>query len=167
MRGQKNVFYRTLDWGKAKLRAVCYRSGTGTAVSLAMSTIHHFPVFDMNLSFAKDHRWYFDPLLTQDERNKKAFPVVAGDDYYSTIEEHPIIPLTIAQGDVAWFITRRFSLTSSTVDKCISSRAQEINWNHPMRVHYERVLKAVGRLNLLPQEETDDTNDGNSNKNMQ
>ena len=36
-----------------------------------------------------------------------------------------------------------------------------------MRHHYERVLEAVGRLNLLPQECTDDTDEGNSNENAQ
>ena len=55
MRGQKNVFYRSIKWMGATIQAVCYQSGTGTAVSLAMSTIHHLPCFDMNLSFPKDH----------------------------------------------------------------------------------------------------------------
>jgi hypothetical protein len=67
------------------IRATCYRTGTGTAVSLAMSTIHHGPMFDLNLSFPKDHKWYFNPAVLQDERNAKAFPVVAGLDQYRII----------------------------------------------------------------------------------
>ena len=53
MKGYKDVFYRTLNWANKKIRATCYRSGTGTAVSLAMSSIHHQPVFDLNLSFPR------------------------------------------------------------------------------------------------------------------
>jgi hypothetical protein len=45
---------------------------------------------------------------------------------------------------------RQFSLTSSTVDKCISSRCREIIQDHDLRQSYETVLQAVDRLNLLP-----------------
>jgi len=56
MKGQKDVFYKTLKWGEAMIRAVCYRSGTGMAVSFAMSSTHHHPIFDLNLSFPKDNK---------------------------------------------------------------------------------------------------------------
>ena len=151
MKGAKDVFYKTLKWAGANIRATCYRPGTGTAVSLAMSTIHHGPLFDLNLSFPKDHKWYFDPSITQDERNRKAFPVVAGSsDHHGVIKDLPIRPLTLVQGDTVWFIMRQFSLTSSTVDKCISSRCREITQDHALRASYETVLQAVDRMNLLP-----------------
>ncbi|OEU05678.1 hypothetical protein FRACYDRAFT_258685, partial [Fragilariopsis cylindrus CCMP1102] len=165
MKGAKDVFYKTLKWGpSAKIRATCYRTGTGTAVSLAMSTIHHGPLFDLNLAFPKDHKWYFDPTVLQDERNEKAFPVVAGSsDHHDIIKALPIRPLTLVQGDTAWFIMRQFSLTSSTVDKCISSRAREITQDHALRESYETVLKAVDRMNLLPR--ISDYNDARRNNN--
>ncbi|OEU22028.1 hypothetical protein FRACYDRAFT_232182 [Fragilariopsis cylindrus CCMP1102] len=163
MKGAKDVFYKTLKWGTAKIRATCYRTGTGTAVSLAMSTLHHGPLFDLNLSFPKDHKWYFNPTVLQDERNAKAFPVVAGSDHYDIIKSLPIQPLTLVQGDTVWFIMRQFSLTSSTVDKCISSRCREITQDHALRDSYETVLHAVDRMNLLPR--ISDYNDARRNNN--
>ena len=145
MKGQKDVFYKTLKWGMAKIRATCYRPGTGTAVSCAMSSIHHEPLFDLNISFPKDHKWYFDSTVSQEERNVKAFPVVAGSpSHYNIIQDLPFWPLTLVQGDTVWFIMRMLSLTSSTVDKCISSRAREITQDHEHRGIYETVLEAVG-----------------------
>jgi hypothetical protein len=164
MKGAKDVFYKTLNWAGAKIRATCYRPGTGTAVSLAMSTIHHGPLFDLNMSFPKDHKWYFNPAVLQDERNAKAFPVVAGSsDHHDVIKGLPISPLTLVQGDTVWFIMRQFSLTSSTVDKCISSRCREITQDHALRESYETVLKAVDRMNLLPRRS--DYNDARRNNN--
>jgi hypothetical protein len=144
MKGAKDVFYKTLQWAGATIRATCYRPGTGTAVSLTMSTIHHGPLFDLNLSFPKDHKWYFNPAVLQDERNAKAFPVVAGSsDHRDIIKGLPIKPLTLVQGDTVWFVMRQFSFTSSTVDKCISSRCREITQDHALRNSYETVLQAV------------------------
>jgi hypothetical protein len=164
MKGAKDVFYKTLRWANAKIRATCYRTGTGTAVSLAMSTIHHGPLFDLNLSFSKDHKWYFNPAITQDECNRKAFPVVAGSsDHHDVIKDLPIRPLTLVQGDTVWYIMRQFSLTSSTVDKCISSRCREITQDHALRESYETVLQAVDRMNLLPKRS--DYNDARRNNN--
>ena len=56
------------------------------------------------------------------------------------------------------------SLLSSTVDKCISSRAREIVQGHAMRPHYEVVLEAVNQMSLLLQQQIDDDkeNDGNN-----
>ncbi|OEU17716.1 hypothetical protein FRACYDRAFT_238144 [Fragilariopsis cylindrus CCMP1102] len=164
MKGAKDVFYKTLKWGTAKIRATCYRTGTGTAVSLAMSTIHHGPLFDLNLAFPKDHKWYFNRTVLQDERNAKAFPVVAGSsDHHDIIKSLPIQPLTLVQGDTVWFIMRQFSLTSSTVDKCISSRSREITEDHALRESYETVLNAVDRMNLLPR--SSDYADARNNNN--
>jgi hypothetical protein len=164
MKGAKDVFYKTLKWAGAKIRATCYRTGTGTAVSLAMSTIHHGPLFDLNLSFPKDHKWYFNQTITQDERNNKAFPVVAGSpDHHDIIKALPIRPLTLVQGDTVWFVMRQFSLTSSTVDKCISSRCREITQDHALRNSYETVLQAVDRMNLLPRRSDCDDARRNSN----
>ena len=152
----------------AKIRATCYRSGTGTAVSLAMSSIYHGPLFDLNLVFPKDHKWYFDPTVSQDEQNVKAFPVVAGSpSHYNVIKDLLFRPLTLVQGDTMWFIMRMLSLISSTVNKCVSSRAREITRGHNMRHHYEVVLGAIGRMNLLSQQQTyDDDDDDDSNPNV-
>ena len=62
MKGYKDALYRTLSWrNNVKICATAYKSGTGTAVSLAMLTVHHYPVFDLNLAFPKDFEDYFDP----------------------------------------------------------------------------------------------------------
>ena len=153
MKGYKDVFYKTLEWLHTKIRATCYRSGTGTAVSLAMSSVHHGPLFDLNLSFPRDHRDYFDLTQTQEARDAKAFPCVCGTpNYYDSVKDLPIIPLTRVQGDTSWFIMRKFGLTSSTVDKMISARAGEITCDHDQRDNYEVILAAVDRLNLLPRQ---------------
>jgi hypothetical protein len=114
MKGARDVFYKTLKWAGLTIQAPCYRTGTGTAVSLAISTIHHGPLFDLNLSFPKHHKWYFDLTVLQDEQNRKAFPVVAGSsDHHDVIKDLPIRPLTLVQGDTVWFTMRQVSLTSS------------------------------------------------------
>ena len=167
MKGQKDEFYKTLKWAQATIRATCYRSGTGTAISLAMSSIHHNPIFDPNLSFPKNHKWYFDSRLSQEDWNAKAFPVVAelSIDGFDSIKNLPIRPLSLVQGDTVWFIMRLLSLSSSTVDKCISSRAREITQGHDLRHYYETVLGAVGRMNLLSQQQIDDNDNGDGDLN--
>ena len=169
MKGQKDVFYKTLQWAGLKIRATCYRSGTGTAVTLAMLSIHHNPIYYLNLAFPKDQRWYFDKStsqLSQDEKYEKTFPVIAGlpRGDFSVIKNLPIVPLTLVQGDTVWFNMRMLALSLLTVDKCISSQAREIAQGHAMQPHYEVVLQAVNQTNLLLQQETDehDENDGNN-----
>ena len=154
MKGHKDAFYRTLNWNNnVRIRATAYKSGTGTAVSLAMSTVNHYPVFDLNTAFPKDCKHYFDPTQSQASRNTRAFPVVAGStSYIDSIHNLPIHPLTTVQGDTSWFIMRKFSLTSSTVDKLVTARAMEVMPNMAARAAYETVLEVVGRLDLLPDE---------------
>ena len=158
MRGYKDAFYRTLNWdNNVRIRATAYKSGTGTAVSLAMSTVHHYPVFDMNMAFPKDCKHYFDSTQSQALRDSRAFPVVAGSvDHIDLIHDLPIHPLTTVQGDTSWFIMRKFSLTSSTVDKLITARAMEILPDMEARAAYETVPAVVGRINLLPDELPDE-----------
>ena len=136
IKGYKDVQYRTLKWNGAKIRAAAYTAGTGTAVSMAMSSIHHAPAFDLNLAFPKDHRYYFDPRTNRDLREMTAFPLVAGsidNEHLNLVRDLPIRPLTTVQGDVSWFIMRKFSLTSSTVDKMITARAMEVIPSMPER----------------------------------
>ena len=84
----------------------CYGSGTGTAVSLVKSIIHHHTqMFDLNLAFPKDHRYYFDPKVGQWERDEKSYLCFAGSsDFTSLTLASPVRPLTMAQGVAAWFI---------------------------------------------------------------
>jgi hypothetical protein len=154
MKGYRDVWYKTLSFQHAKLRATCYRSGTGTAVSLAMTSIHHTQMFDFNLAFPKDHKCYLDSKVGQRERNAKAFPCFAGNsDFISLILAAPVRPLTMAQGDVAWFIFRLHSLTSSTVDCLARARASEIIPDHEKRDAYEFVFQHLRLERLLPDEE--------------
>jgi hypothetical protein len=61
----------------------------------------------------------------------------------------------------------QFSLTSSTVDKCISSRCREITHEYDLRESYGTVLRAVDRMNLLPRRSdyTDARNNNNNDNN--
>lgn len=59
-------------------------------------------------------------------------------------------PLTWVQLCQAWWICRSLSLSSSTVDKLIVAAAPFIDHDHPMRQHFERILRYVGRDSLLP-----------------
>ena len=45
---------------------------------LAVSSIHHDVLFDLNLAFSKDYMWYFDPRVSQEDWNTKTFSIVAG-----------------------------------------------------------------------------------------
>ena len=123
---------------------------------------------------SRDHCDYFDEQQTQDTRDEQAFPIVSGDTFYhyAKIKQLPIRPLTRVQGDTAWFIMRKYSLTSSTVDKMISARAGEITNGHHLRSVYETVLGPLKRTNLLPrvvQEEAiveNDTQDGDAEEDV-
>ena len=139
-----------------------------------MSSIHHDPVYNLNLAFLKDRTWYFDNTvseLSQDEKNAKTFPVISGlpKGGFSVLKNLPILTLTLVQGDTVWFIMKVLSLSSSTVDKFNSSRAREIAQGHDMRHHYEVVLQAVDQMNLLLQQQIDDddkNDDNNLNDNV-
>ena len=155
MKGYRDVLYASLTTGEErKLQTLAFRSGTGTAVSLAMSSLHHGRVMDLNSAFPSDSRWYFNQELSQKERNKRAFALEAGeknDENFELILDQGVVPLTVTQGDLAWFIQRQLSLTSSTVDRMITSRALEIEPSNPKRVFYELILALVDRKNLLPE----------------
>ena len=90
-----------MKWARGIIRATCYRSGTGTAILLAMPFIHHNPIFDLNLSFPKDHKWCFNSKLSQEDWNLKVFPVIAGlsNDGFDNIKNLPIRPLPLVQSD--------------------------------------------------------------------
>jgi hypothetical protein len=124
LKGYKNVWHKSFTYLNTKRQAVFYQSGTGSMLLLAMSSIHHERILDFNLAFPKDHKWYFDQHLSQDDRNKKAFPCYAGkEEHVRKVLEggsHRMKPLTVTQGCVTWFYMHMFSLTSSAVNKKIT-----------------------------------------------
>ena len=103
--------------------------------------------------------------MSQEDQNVKAFSVVAGlsNDGFDIIKKLLICPLSLVQG--VWFIMWLLSLSSSTVDTCISSRVRQITKGHNMRHHYETVLGAVGQMNLLSQQQIDDNDNGDGDLN--
>ena len=154
MKGCEDAWCKTLSFPRAKIRATCCQSGAGTAVSLAMLSTHHSKTLDFNLAFPKDHKCYFDQRVGQTERNAKAFPCFAGSsDFTRLILACPVRPLTTARGDVAWFIFRQRSLTSSTVDRMARVRAAQMFPDHEHRRAYEIVFQHLGLERLLPDEE--------------
>ena len=84
MKGYRDVLYANLKWAGQNLRALCFRSGTGTAVSLAMSTLHQGQTFDLNSSFPADSKWYADRSIGEIKRKKNAFCVTAGENQTNT-----------------------------------------------------------------------------------
>ena len=156
LRGMKNAFHKTLKWTDSAIEAIAYRSGTGTSMSLAMSSEHRTRHWDLCFKHPKSSVWYFDDKLSETERKMKCFHIYreVDIDCKSLILSKPIVPRTVEQGSAEWFLDRGFSATSHTTDKLIRAAAPTINHVHPKRRSYEIVLKYAGLSQLLP-EETD------------
>jgi hypothetical protein len=152
----KNCSYKMLKWGKApecrELFAFAYRNGTSSVVSLAMSTVHPSPTWDFNTYNPPDAKWYFDTTLTDRERLKKGFPFFCGQEDDDDIDHLAmnVKPRTVGQCSADWFLDRKFSLTSSTVDKAARAAAPEIGPSHEKRRSFELVLNYAGLSRLLP-----------------
>ena len=157
MKGSWDIFAKKIRYRhRHLLRALCYRSGTGSAVSTAMTTLHDNNILDLNLRSPSDRNWYFNRTITQRERNDRAFTMIASNGLIGTptcldhILEQPIRPLTTSQGDVGWFLLRRFSLTSSTVDRLLLRRTKTVFCDNDVRRDYEKVLTQIDALQHLP-----------------
>ena len=108
-----------------------------------MPIIHHTRMFDLNLAFPKDHKYYFNPKVGQREQHKKHFYVLLE---VLTSILHWYWPLQFNLWPwhkgllVAWFIFRQYSFTSSTVDCMAQARASKIFPGNERRKAYEIVL---------------------------
>jgi hypothetical protein len=123
LEGFKDCYHMNTKWkGKQaafrRLTSVGYRSGTGTAVSLAISSRYRKVQWD--LVPQGNARWYHDSSLTDSDRKKKALTCLVGGDSMDMDDCRQLIldsmePRTCAQGTADWFIDRQLSGTSSTV----------------------------------------------------
>ena len=131
LEGFKDCYRMKTKWkGKLatrKLVCVGYRSGTGTAVSLAISSNYRQNQWD--LVPYSNVRWYHDKDLTDFERKEKGLALLVGDDPLK--ECHQLIldaiePRTCQQGTADWFIDRQLSGTSSTIAELVVAVASLI-----------------------------------------
>ena len=65
-----------------KMQVVAYRSCTGTAMPIVMSTRTFGKVWDMTSLYPKDSLWYQSEDFNQSQRNAKAFEVVHSKDSF-------------------------------------------------------------------------------------
>jgi hypothetical protein len=122
LEGFKDCYHMNTKWkGKQaafrKLTCVGYRSGTGTAVSLAISSRYRRVQWDFVPQ--GNVRWYHDSSLTDTDRKKKALTCLVGEDSMDINDCQQLIldsmePRTCAQGTADWFVDRQLSGTSST-----------------------------------------------------
>ena len=158
-KGYRDTLFKTIKLPFNRvLRAIAFRSGTGN-VSLAMSTIHNYNMFDLNTAFPKDSKWAFlnERQESNETRNRRPFRRVCGSNDAATLSivmaESSVLPITTVQGDACWFQCRKFGLTSSTTYKAVQELAREIKPDHLLREEIETLLCAIGREEWLPLEE--------------
>lgn len=121
--GYKDAYQFNLNWkgptGKSgrKLGCVAYKSGTGTAVALAISTKYQQCHWDFVTLRDTDLEWYTDNTLSGLNRKKKAMHLLAGveDDAHASVLFESVNPQTCEQNTADWFLDQQLSGTSSTI----------------------------------------------------
>jgi hypothetical protein len=138
LEGFKDSYHMNTKWkGKKaefrKLTCVGYRSGTGNAVSLAISSRYRRAHWDL-VPYG-NVQWYHSKDLSDFDRNAKALPLLVGDDDVDLNAcRHLILeavePRTCEQGTADWFIDRQLSGTSSTIAELVIAVASLIVKDH-------------------------------------
>ena len=82
-KGYRDSFHFSTVWKGKKvqktLSAVAYKSGTGNAVALSLSTLDSGSHWDMVPTKPHHQTWYFDNDLDDDERLMKGFSLLLGE----------------------------------------------------------------------------------------
>ena len=132
--------------GVRKLACIGYRSGTGTAVSIAISTRYWRPLWDF---VPKDNStWHHDRSISDYEKKKKSMQLLVGedpDDDCVCCLLDAMDPRTCAQGTADWFVDRQLSGTSSTIAAIILSVAPTVGDSDPvLKEAFITALKHAG-----------------------
>ena len=177
--GYKDAFHYTTVWkGKTVIKnisALAYKSGTGNAVALSLSTVDTGSHWDLIPNDDCNHKWYFSTSLTDEERKMKGFRLIIGPKRYAVelLLLTKVEPRTCGpegQGSREWFVDRMFSGTSSTAHaifkKAVPVLVKE-NDDEVMQA-LELVLSYTGEKNLIEkiqadqqQQADEDNNDSN------
>ena len=152
-----------------------YRSGTGTSVLLAMSSVHKAHWWDMVTYNPADSKWYFDDSLSATDRNMKGFDWFCGENEKSsdsTKEDicailEKVDPQTVSQRGTEWFLDRMFSLTSSTIDAAIQDAAPGIKPSDAIWPSFQKVLEYGLIEHLLLHEDHDDQEESEAASNVE
>jgi hypothetical protein len=180
----KTVQKKTPDGVDIHLTSIAYRFNGN--IALMISSKYHGRQWEFATKDAADAKWYFDSSLSDAERFMRGFPllvsddtaVLPGEDDESVNEDATnlegiekadylllsriVVPLTVAQGTVEWFLNRGFSFTSSTTDKLIRASASAVGPSHPYRADYETILKYTGLEKLLATDSNLDCENGDA-----
>ena len=129
--GYRDSFQFQTEWKgkshKKKITGLAYRSGTGTAVALSMSTTNNSAHWDMIPARNKNLRWYFENG-NEHERLMKGFDTFEGVSSLAVerLLLEVVLPRTCGeagQGTKEWFLDRMFSGTSSQMHHLVASAA--------------------------------------------
>jgi hypothetical protein len=130
VKGPKSLMVKHYDpRGSAKeIAALAYREGNGKAPVLMMSSEHRGMEWNIEFKSYKEAEQYRTCTLDPDGTCspfswfKQIFALDENDD---AAKEHmdslDVTGLTTGQSGQEWFVLRKFSLTSSTTDKCLSA----------------------------------------------
>lgn len=161
----KNAYFKQVDiqmrgGQRRTMQLVAYRSGTGTSMSLVLSTKNLGKIWDFQTANPKDHLWYHDEDITQAERNQKAFELIDPKPLPTELSNafvaqlcQDVEPRTCGQNTADWFLERMFALTSSQIAAIIRLIAPGIGPSHEMRAQFETVLEYSDMVKLLPMED--------------
>jgi hypothetical protein len=178
--GYKDSFQYEVKWkgdnAEKTLSSVAYRSGTGTAVSLIMTSVDHQKHWDLIPKNNSDLKWYINKELTGHERAMKGFKLLLGE-ANRTAEElllANVEPRTCGdagQGSAEWFLDRMFSGTSSTISELIRAVAPLLHPSDDSAIYADflTVLTFCGDEDLLSSEpvESAEVEEGKEGENLE
>ena len=174
--GFKDSFHMTTQWkGKAgsgirKLACMGYCSGTGTAVSIAISARYRRPLWDF---VPKDNSmWCHDRSIPEHEKKKKLMRLLVGEDPNDDCIDRlfdVMEPRTCGQGTIDWFVDHQLSGTSSTIASTILSVAPMVDDSDlVLQEAFKTVLQHAGYDDVVgsavepPAEESSESDDDES-----
>ncbi len=156
--GFKDSFHMELKWKGGKQTAVrkvaclAYRSGTGTAVAIAISSRYRRIHWDLVPATSAGQRWYHDKSLSLEEKQKKAMVLLAGTDPDGKCADLILAsmePRTCSQGTADWFLDRQYSATSSTIAEMVVAVAPLISMDDDIYDSFQMVLEYAGFTDIL------------------
>lgn len=152
-KGFKDSFHMQTKWkGKQssarKVACIGYRSGTGTAVSIALSSRYRRLHWDLIPQGNSDLRWYHDKELSEFDRQKKGMVLFEGEDPDNECRQLILDEVdlrTCGQGSVDWFMDRQLSGTSSTIAGLILAVAPTVDvTDEEICNSFKKVLEYAG-----------------------
>ena len=172
----RSIFIAFARCGLDMLKTLAWRSGTGTSVSLAMTSDcdeDESQIFDFCFANNGDAVWYKNEDLSQDKRNLKAFhgSMLGAEEgeqinsikndidfHLKILASNNVTMLCVGDHSFDWFVLRMFAFTSSSTEATLRYTAPFIPLDCEAHSSFERVLSFAGLDQHLSRNSTAESN---------